>query len=264
MEKIRYTTDYPDTQLVKMFGRHVVTVNNLRAKAADPKKDRVGGRQPRVKVAPSGPEQARQLARVAPEKFEEMLGGEFAIVGISRSLSRRSKVTAETFRDEMRLDLPIKRTLDLAELHKGYRVLGGHQGRLRAEVVTDEYRARRTQEDWDFRYGDPAWNRLGLYRLSRAQSERESGAHVLRWINSKPPVPEEIAESGLPLVDIAFSHGMCGTRGIAMALHGNDPNNVGITVAEAEQLYPIPNASLIGLSKNEAGLWTLTGRIILP
>ena len=264
MEKIRYTTDYPDTQLVKMFGRHILTVNNLRAAEADPKKDRVGGRQPRVKVAPSGPEQARQLARVVPEKLQEMLGGKFAIISISRSLSRRTKVTAEAFRAEMGLDLPIKRTLGLAELHKGYRVFGGHQGRLRAEVVNDEYRTRRAREGWDFRYGDPAWNRLGLNRLSRAQSEREVGANVLRWINSKPPVPEEVAESGLPLVDIGFGHGMSGTRGIAMALHGNDPNNVGITVAEAEQAYKLPNASAFVLSKNEAGLWVETGRIILP
>ncbi|HET8670511.1 MAG TPA: hypothetical protein VFM05_07780 [Candidatus Saccharimonadales bacterium] len=264
MEKIRYTTKYPDTRLVKMLVRHVVTVNNLRAAEADPKKDRIGGRQPRVKVAPSGPEQARQFARTAPRELRNMLGGEFAVVGLSRSLSRRTRVTAETVLGEWGLDLPIRRTLDLAELHKGYRIFGGHQGCLRAGIVNDAYRTRREQEGWDFRYGRPEWNRLGLYRLSRAQSEREVGAHVLRWINRKPPVPENIAKSGLPLVDIGFGHGMSGTRGIAMALHGNDPNNVGITVTGAEQEYKLPNASAFVLSKNEAGLWIETGRIILP
>lgn len=264
MEKIRYTTDYPDTQLVKMLARHVVTVNNLRAAEADPKKDRIGGRQPRVRVAPSGPEQARQFARTAPEELREMLGGEFAVIGLSRSLSRRTRVTAETVRDEWGLDLPIKRTLDLAELHKGYRVFGGHQGCLRDKIVNDTYHERREREGWDFRYGHPEWNRLGLYRLSRAQSEREVGACVLRWINSKPPAPLDVAESGLPLVDIGFGHGMSGTRGIAMALHGNDSHAVSITVAEAEQAYKLSNASAFVLSKNDAGLWVESGRIILP
>ncbi|HEU4914653.1 MAG TPA: hypothetical protein VFT16_04615 [Candidatus Saccharimonadales bacterium] len=264
METIRYTTDYPDTRLVKMLVRHVVTVNNLRAAEADPKKDRIGGRQPRVRVAPSGPEQARQFARLAPGELRDMLGGEFAVVGLSRSLSRRTRVTAKTVRDEWGLDLPIRRTLDLAELHKGYRAFGGHQGYLRAEIVNDAYRARREREGWDFRYGRPEWNRLGLYRLSRAQSEREVGAHVLRWINRKPAVPEEAAERGLPLVDIGFGHGMSGARGIAMALHGNDPESVDITIAEAEQVYKLPNASGFVLSKSDADQWMEVGRIILP
>lgn len=56
---------------------------------------------------------------------------------------------------------------------------------------------------------------------------------------------------------------MSGTRGIAMTLRGNDPNNVGITVAEPEQAYKLPNASAFVLSKNEAGLWVETARIIL-
>jgi hypothetical protein len=195
-----------------------------------------------------------------------MLDGEFAVVGLSRSLSRRTKVTSETVRDEWGLDLPIKRTVDLAELHKGYKVLGGHQGRLRAEVVNDEYRARQTQDDWDFRYGDPACNRLGLHILSRAQTEREVGGHVLRWINRKPPVPEDVAASGVPLVDIGFGHGMSGTRGIAMALHSDpqNPGEINISVAEAEQAYALPNASGFVLSQNESGLLVERGRIILP
>ncbi len=266
MERIRHTTDYPDTQLVKMLVRHVVTVNNLRAAEADPSKDRIGGRQPRVKVAPSGPEQARSFARIAPDRLREILDGEFAVVGLSRSLARRTKVTAETVRDEWGLSLPIQRTLDLAELHKGYRIFGGHQGRLRAEVVNDEYRARRAQEGWDFRYGDPAWNRLGLHHLSRAQTEREVGIHVLRWINRKPPIPEDIVATGLPLVDVGFGHGMSGTRGIAWALHGNpqNPDEINISVAEAEQAYKFPNASGFVLSQSEAGLLVERGRIILP
>ncbi len=266
MEKIRYTTDYPDTQLVKMLVRHVVTVNNLRAATADPAKDRIGGRQPRVNVAPSGPDQARRFARLAPGRLRELLDGEFAVVGLSRSLSRRTKVTAETVRDEWGLQLPIERTLDLAELHKGYRLLGGHQERLRAGVVNDEYRARRAREDWDFRYGDPTWNRLGMHYLNRAQTEREVGMHVLRWINRRPPVPEDIVASGVPLVDIGFGHGMSGTRGIAMALHGGQEGSdeVGITVAEAEQAYKLPNASGFVLSRDESGLWVERGRIILP
>lgn len=249
-----------------MLVRHIVTVNNLRAAKADPSTDRIGGRQPRVKVAPPGPEQARHFARIAPDRLREMLDGEFAIVGLSRSLATRTRVTAETVRHEWKLSLPIRRTLDLAELHKGYRIFGGHQGRLRAEVVDDEYQARRAREDWDFRYGDPSWNRLGLHLLSRAQTEREVGANVLRWINRKPAVPEDVAASGLPLVDIGFGHGMSGTRGIAMALHSNPqkPDEIGISVAEAEQAYKLPNASGFILSKNEAGLWVETGRIILP
>jgi broad specificity phosphatase PhoE len=266
MEKIRYTTDYPDTQLVKMLVRHAVTVNNVRAAEADPSKDRIGGRQPRVNVAPSGPEQARRFARITPDRLREILDGEFAVVSLSRSLARRTKVTAETVRDEWGLSLPIRRTLDLAELHKGYRVFGGHQGRLRAGVVNDEYNERRMREDWDFRFGDSAWNRLGLHYLSRAQTEREVGAHVLRWINRKPPVPEDIVATGLPLVDVGFGHGMSGTRGIAMALHGDsrNPNEINISVAEAEQIYKLPNASAFILSRNEAGLWMERGRIILP
>jgi hypothetical protein len=196
-----------------------------------------------------------------------MLGGDFAVVGLSRSLSRRSKVTAETVReawDGRGLTLPIQRTLDLAELHKGYRVFGGHQGCLRAGIVNDAYRERRAQEDWDFRYGRPEWNRFGLHKLSRAQSEREAGAHVLRWINSKPAVPEQVAVSDVPLVDIGFGHGMSGTRGVAMALHGNDPQAVGITVAEAEQAYKFPNASSLVLSWKGAASWVELGRIVLP
>jgi len=264
MEKIRYTTEYPIERLVKVLGRHIVTVSNLYAKAADPKKDRIGGRQPRTKVAPAGPEQARQLARMVPEKLRDMLGGEFAIVGISRSFTTRTKVTAEIFRDELGLHLPIKRTHDLAEIHQGYRIFGGHQGRLRAEVVNDEYLARQEQEDWDFRYGDPRWNRFGAYILSRAQTNREAGAHVLRWINSKPAVPEDVAATGLPLVDIGFGHGMSGTKGVAMALHGNDPDNVGITVAEAEQQYRMRNGSAFVLPMNQDGVPIEAGRIILP
>jgi len=266
MEKLRYTTEYPDTQLVKMLGRHVVTIANLQAREADPKKDRLGGRQPRAKVAPAGPEQARQLARMVPEKLRTILDSEFAIVGISRSLTTRTRVTAEVFREELGLDLPIKRTRDLAEVHQGYRIFGGHQGRLRAEVVDDEYLARQEQEDWDFRYGDPRWNRFGAYVLSCAQTHREAGAHVLRWINEKPAVPEDVAASGLPLIDIGFGHGMSGTRGVGMALHGDpqNPEEIGISVAEAERLYRFPNASTIVLARGEEKRWAERGRIILP
>jgi hypothetical protein len=267
MEKVRYTTNYPDARLVKMLVRHVVSVNNVRTAQANPARDRIGGRQPRVRVAPAGPDQARQFARMAPAELRKMLDSDFMVVGLSRSLAHRTKVTSETVRAEWadgELALPIRKRLDLAELHKGYRVFGGHQGCLRADIVDEAYRARRAQEDWDFRYGRPEWNRFGLYRLSRAQSEREVGALVPRWINSKPPVPEEAVESGLPLVDVAFGHGMSGTRGIAMALHGNDPYAVGITVAEAERDYKLANASGFVLARDEIGQWEERGRIILP
>ena len=263
-ERTRYTTNYPDTQLVKMLVRHVVTVNNLRAMEADPKKDRVGGRQPGVRVAPQGPAQAQEFAALAQTELPPLLGGEFAIVGLTRSRALRTKVTSEVVRDAWGLTLPIEVDNDLAELHKGFRWCGGHQGCLRSTVQTDTYRARRAEEGWDFRYGRPEYNRLGLHVLSQAETEREVGTRVLRWINHKPPVPERLVATGLPLIDVGFGHGMSGTRGIAMALHGNDPLHVGITVREAEQHYSLHNASGFVLTHDPDGDWEERGRIILP
>ena len=264
-ERVPYTTDYPDQQLVKMVVRHAVTVNNLRAHAADPKTDRVGGRQPRVKLAPQGRAQAEAFARLAQEELPELLGGRFAIVGLARSHALRAKVTSEVVRDTWGLStMPIEVDNDLAELHKGFRVCGGHQGCLRAGIVTPAYKERRAQEDWDFRYGRPEYNRFGMHHLSMAESEREVGARVLRWIDAKPPLPEPLVETGIPLLVVGFGHGMSGTRGIAMALHGDDPKHVGISVHQAEQRYSLPNASGFILTHNDAGDWEERGRIILP
>jgi hypothetical protein len=258
-ERIPHTTDYPDEQLVKMLVRHVVTLNNLQAEKANPATDRVGGRQPHVRVAPQGPAQAERFARLAMEELPDILDAEFVIVGLARSRATRTRVTAEITRDTWDLDMPIRVDNRLAELHKGWPYLGGDQQRLRTRVEDNDRLERQTRDGWRFRHGRPLANRFGAYHLSQAETDYQAGARIRDWAHTKPAVPENIAESGQLLLDVGFGHGMSIARGVALAIHGDNPD---ITVAEAHRLYHLPNASSLLLGYDDMGHIHELGRIL--
>ncbi len=84
---------------------------------------------------------------------------------------------------------------------------------------------------------------------------------MLRWINK--PFPSAVEEDENIPVRVAFGHGGGFTYGITMALHGNDPTDIGMSLDEGSRLYRLPNASARVLVSMGDG-WRLAGSIMLP
>ncbi len=109
--------------------RHAESEANL-SRREDPSRNRVGGWQPRIKLAPVGPEQARLLAARIGPAVGEILGHDYKIVEAWSSTAYRAIETGRIVQagwSELE-GLPIRKTRLLAEIRKGIGWLGGDQG----------------------------------------------------------------------------------------------------------------------------------------
>jgi broad specificity phosphatase PhoE len=253
--------------MIKVFVRHGTSVNNERAARGLAHEDRVGGYQPNVELARIGQQQARALGRILLPAISEMLDHDVRVVRVSAGPSVRTRHTAEHMLSTMDPHMPqVVLNPHLHELRKGNKWLGGDEKRLRSHVETPAFHERRAQEGWDFRYGRPVLNALGLWRLHGGETARESATRlVTHWFDQTPlhaaPKPNE------PLaLDVAVSHGLAGRYATAMLLHSDPshPNGISMTVQEADKTYNMPNASAHVFSPNEGDGWTYHGRILVP
>jgi len=234
----------PETT-VKVLVRHAKSENNKRRE--DPSTDRIGGYQPKVKLAqPEGPMQARRFGEIAIPQLEEILDEEIEIVRLSAGPAERAQETARLAAEEMGLQLEIVTDPRLAELSKGNRWLGGHENRLRRSVEKPRYRERKEERGWDFRHGT---------RISGGQTPREAGTRVLEWINEEPQ--NQSVDPTKRRIDMAFGHGMSGRYGVGLAVEERD-------IKIVDRKYKMKNASAVVLTRRESGAWEVKGRILLP
>lgn len=256
---------FPKGGLVKVFIRHGISVNNERAATGDPHTDRVGGYQPKVELSPRGHQQAAALGGILIEALSDKLASEdFDVVRFSTAPARRTRDTAAHVYESAGLTAPFVVRHSLHEIRKGNRWLGGDEKRLRRTVETPATRARRSDEDWDFRHGRAWLGQLGLQKVSGAETAREAGDRIKQWIEEVPPMPDSARTSGRAIVDIAVGHGLSGRYGMALVLHAAEDGTATITSTEADNRYQLANASATILTRTADTGWQLQGSILPP
>lgn len=251
---------------MKVLVRHAQSTNNERAERTTASKDRVGGYQPEIELSLRGEAQARGFGHTVLARLSELLDQDIIVIRFSTAPAVRTRRTAALAHAAMGLCLPVDVYPQLHELRKGNKWLGGDEKRLRYLVETPAYHQRRAEQGWDFRSGRPILGRIGLGKLSGAETARESAERVVGWFEDTPPTAAGDLEGDVALVDMAFGHGISGRYGVAKLLHSDHEhsNNIEISVQDADRRYKMDNTSAFVLSRSESGLWVEEGRLAPP